>query len=79
MKLKLSALRVNAGLTQEEVAVKMHKNKATIGSWENYKTFPTSIELTQLCSLYNCSYDDIFIPDNLSKREQKGRINEKKF
>lgn len=69
MKLRLSALRVNAGLTQEEVAEKMHKNKATIGKWESYKTFPTSVELMQLCSLYSCTLDDIFIPDKLSESE----------
>lgn len=70
MKLKLSALRVNAGLTQEEVAEKMHISKATLGKWENYKTFPTSVQLRQLCSLYNCTLNDIFIPDKLSAREE---------
>lgn len=69
MKLRLSALRNNAGLTQEEVAEKLHINKATLGKWENYKTFPTSVQLSQLCSLYNCTLNDIFIPDKLSERE----------
>lgn len=68
MKLKLSALRVNAGFTQEEVAGKLHINKATLGSWENYKTFPDAVQLNELCGLYHCTMDDIYIPGKRSKR-----------
>ena len=68
MKLRLSALRVNAGLTQEEVAEKLHINKATLGKWENYKTFPDAVQLNELCSLYHCTMDDIFIPVKRSER-----------
>jgi transcriptional regulator with XRE-family HTH domain len=66
MKLKLKALRVNAGLTQEDVSRKMHVSKTTIGSWENYESYPTADRLSELSKLYNCSIDDIFILDKLS-------------
>lgn len=66
MKLKLSALRVNAGLTQEEVAEELHINKATLGKWENYKTFPDAGQLAALCNLYHCTMNDIFIPSKRS-------------
>lgn len=68
MKLRLSALRVNAGLTQEDVAEKMHINKATLGKWENYKTFPNAAQLNELCGLYNCTMDDVFMPGKRSER-----------
>lgn len=68
MKLRLSALRVNAGLTQEEVAESLHINKATLGKWENYKTFPDAVQLNALCGLYRCTMDDIFIPGKRSER-----------
>lgn len=68
MKLRLSALRVNAGLTQDEVARRLHINKATLGKWENYKTFPDAMQLNSLCSLYKCTMDDIYIPNKLSER-----------
>lgn len=68
MKLRLSALRVNAGLTQNDVAEKMHISKVTLGNWENYKTFPNAAQLNELCSLYNCTMDDVFMPGKHSER-----------
>ena len=34
-KIKLKAARVNAELTQEDVAKALHRNKQTIVNWEN--------------------------------------------
>lgn len=36
-KITLAAARVNAGMTQEEVAKEMHVSKNTIVNWENGK------------------------------------------
>lgn len=69
MKIRLAALRVNVGLSQDDVANALHVSKSTIGKWENYKTFPTSTQLQQLCDLYRCTLNDVFIPSKLSKRE----------
>lgn len=70
MKIRLSALRVNAGLSQETVAKTIHVDKATIGKWERYETFPTLSRLSQLCDLYGCTMDDVYIPSKISKEKK---------
>ena len=69
MKVSIRALRVNAGLKQQEVAKKMGVNVGTIRNWERLSTFPDALQLKEMCSIYKCSLDDIFLPDNFAKSE----------
>ncbi len=69
MKIKLAALRVNAGLSQEMVAEAIHVGKGTIGKWERYETFPTLSSLQKLCDLYHCNMDDVFVPEKALKSD----------
>lgn len=69
MKIRLAGLRVNVGMSQNDVANALHVSKSTVGMWENYKTSPTATQLQQLCDLYNCTLNDVFIPSKLSERE----------
>ena len=62
LKISLAAARVNAKMTQEEVAKAINKSKNTIVNWENGKTMPDTPALTMLASLYNISIDNIFLP-----------------
>jgi DNA-binding XRE family transcriptional regulator len=64
VQITLKAARVNAGLTQEEIASKIHVNKATIINWEKGKTSPSAVQFEKICMLYNVKKDDIFIPLN---------------
>lgn len=56
----LKAARVNAGLTQSEVADKLNISVGTLKNWERGKTFPKQPQIEALCELYNVSYDDLF-------------------
>ena len=67
MKITLKAARVNAGLSQEQVAAKMHKSKATIGFWENGKAKMDLANFTVLCDLYKVKKEDILMPVTLKK------------
>jgi len=67
MKVSLKALRVNANMNQKEVAKELNINPATLISWEANKTAPSVIQLNQLCRLYSCTMDDIFLPEKLAK------------
>jgi toxin-antitoxin system, antitoxin component, xre family len=58
----LKAARVNANLSQEDVAKKMKKSKVTINNWENGKTEIDYGNLTELCRLYSVTMDDIILP-----------------
>lgn len=62
MKISLRAARVNAGLTQSDVAKKLRKNKQTIVNWENGKTEIDLGNFYTLCNLYKVKTSDIFLP-----------------
>lgn len=70
MKLRLAALRVNAELSQEAVADALCVSKSTLSKWESYTTYPTAVQLQQLCDLYHCTMNDVLIPSKLSKESR---------
>lgn len=61
-KITLKAARINAGLTQKELAEKVGKSETTIVKWENDQTGKKiSIEnLEKLCKILNIGFNDIF-------------------
>lgn len=63
LKITLAAARVNAGLTQEQVAKALNVGKQTIVSWEKGKTEPKVSQSRQLSELYNIPLDYIFLPE----------------
>ena len=59
MAITLKALRINAGLTQKEVAQVLEITPETLGSWENGKSYPNVPQITKIEKLYNVKYSDI--------------------
>ena len=65
MKITLKAARVNAGLTQEEVAEALNKSKNTIRNYEQGRSMPDIETGKAIAALYGLSVDDlIFLPNN---------------
>ncbi len=64
--ISLAAARVNAKLTQEEVAKKLRINKQTIVSWEKGESEPKVSQAMALSELYNIPIDNIFLPYKLA-------------
>ena len=62
LQIKLSAARVNAGLTQNDVAKHMKVGKQTIVNWEKGNTEPKISQIRELSNLYNIPIDNIFLP-----------------
>ena len=60
--ISLKAARVNANLTQAEVAKRLHKNKQTITNWESGKTKVSAADLLVLCDMYKISPSAINLP-----------------
>lgn len=58
-KMTLAAARVNKGLTQKEAAMHLKISNKTLSSWENGNTYPKSLQVDAICSLYGCTYEDI--------------------
>ena len=59
--ISLAAARVNAGLTQEEVAKAMNISKNTLVNWEKGKAEPTINQGRRLSELYNMPLEHIFL------------------
>lgn len=62
IKISLAAARVNAGLTQADVANKLHKTRQTIVNWEKGKQIPDFRTLYTLSGLYGIPMDAFFLP-----------------
>lgn len=64
MKVSLKAARVNAGLTQDEVARSIKKSKNTVVSYEKGRSVPDIETGKALAKLYGMSVDDIIFLHN---------------
>lgn len=58
-KITFRAARVNAGMTQQEVAERIGVAISTLRNWETGKTFPKQPAIEKLCDLYGVPYDNI--------------------
>ena len=59
--ISLAAARVNAGLTQEDVAKTLKISKSTVINWEKGKSVPRATQLQQMCEIYNISEEYIVL------------------
>lgn len=66
IQISLAAARVNAGLTQEDMAREMHVSKNTIVNWEKGRVAPKFAQLEMYCKLCNISKDNIFLSSKLT-------------
>jgi transcriptional regulator with XRE-family HTH domain len=64
-KISLKAARVNANMTQGDVARHLYKNKQTVVNWEAGRTPVDYVNLNAMCSLYKIDPRYIFLPCEL--------------
>ena len=62
LKITPAAARVNAGLTQRDVAEKMGVSTNTVINWEKGNATPSVIVARQLANLYGLELNNIFFP-----------------
>lgn len=60
LRISLAAARVNAGLSQEDVAKSLNVGKQTIVSWEKGTSEPKISQALRLSELYHMPIDYIF-------------------
>jgi transcriptional regulator with XRE-family HTH domain len=53
-------LRQRAGLTQEELAMKMQITQQAVARWENENTTPSVDKLPLLAKLLGCTIDELY-------------------
>lgn len=63
LKISLAAARVNARLTQEEVAKEMKVSKNTIVAWEKEASEPSVSQARKLAEMFKIDLDHIFFAD----------------
>ena len=62
IQISLAAARVNAGMTQQDVAKRLHVSKQTIVNWEKGKIIPGIPQIETLSRVYDIPQDNIFLP-----------------
>lgn len=62
IQISLAAARVNARMTQEEVAKRMKIGKRTIINWEKGVAMPSFSDIKMLSDIYGIPVDNIFLP-----------------
>lgn len=60
---KLKEARLQAGLTQENVAEEIQVTRQTISNWETEKSFPDIVSVIKLSTLYNIILDKLLKGD----------------
>lgn len=62
MQLTLEALRVNRGMTQQDVADRLGISRYTVMKWENGLNKPKDIAIYALAKLYEVDIGEIKVP-----------------
>lgn len=61
LQLSLSALRVNLGMTQQDVADRLGVSRQTVAKWENGESV-SELVIYALAKLYGVEIDNIRVP-----------------
>ncbi|MGN8706142.1 helix-turn-helix transcriptional regulator [Bacillota bacterium HCP3S3_E9] len=62
LKISLAAARVNADMTQQDVADRLHVSKKTVVNWEKGRTLPSFTTINELSRIYRMPVCYIFLP-----------------
>ena len=69
IEMKLKDARIQAGLSQEQVAEKIMVSRQTISNWENGKSLPDIVSIMNLSNLYQISIDELLKGDKRMKEK----------
>lgn len=62
IKIKLAAVRVNAGKTQQDIAEKMNVSRLTVANWESGRTKMSEANVRMYAEICNFPRENIFLP-----------------
>lgn len=74
---KLKKSRMNAGMTQEQIAEEIKVSRQTISNWENGKSLPDILSVIRMSELCKISLDELLKGDKamIEKIEKDAEIN----
>ena len=83
---KLTILRKNKGLTQDEFAKQVGVSRQAVYKWENGTSYPEAPKLLEIKALFGISLDDLFddsfeiaVPDKKKRRSAKKEASAEKI
>ncbi|MCB5084152.1 helix-turn-helix domain-containing protein [Streptococcus mutans] len=76
---RLKALRLEAGLTQKEIAQKLNMTQPAYAQWENGKREPSAKTLEKFASFFDVSTDYLLGKTNIKKEIPEGEELEKEL
>lgn len=62
LQISMASARVNANLTQDEIASKMHVSKRTVVNWEKGRVIPKMAQFEMYCRICNIGREHVFLP-----------------
>ena len=71
IKISLAAARVNARLTQKDIAKALKVSPVTIVAWEKGERSPSYATLMCLSDIYDIPLENIFLPSPLTKSKKE--------
>ena len=60
--ISMASARVNANLTQDEIACKMGVSKRTVVNWEKGRVVPKMAQFEMYCRIWNIGRENVFLP-----------------
>ncbi len=72
----LKHLRIQSGMTQEELAKKLEKDYSTIGKWELGQRSPIMIDVIKVSELFNVSLETLINGSVINDKNQEKNSNE---
>lgn len=67
----LKHLRVQAGMTQSDVAKKLDKDYSTVGKWELGERTPSTLDLFKIADIFNVPERDLVNKDLKENKEKE--------
>lgn len=70
---RLKELRINANLTQDELALKLSISRSAVAKWEQGRGIPNKESLQDICNLFNIDENNLFSYNDLEKNIKENR------
>lgn len=67
----LKHLRIQNGMTQQEIADKMEKDYSTIGKWETSQRFPVMSDVIKISEIFGVSLSDLIYKNLMETKSNK--------
>ena len=71
---KLTKLRKEKGLNQEELAQELNVSRQAVSKWESNNSYPETDKIIQICKIFNVSMDELIGLKEVSKEKQEQDI-----